>query len=70
MFKLVRQQNTIKQALRCTQRQVARSYSKSRLHQNERVGFRKMATSSGEGTNDAVLVTAGMGILGATCYLV
>ena len=73
MFKLVRQQNTIKEALRCTQRQMVRNYSKAHhrphLHQNGRVGIRKMATN-GEGSNDAALIAAGMGILGVTGYLV
>lgn len=74
MFKLVRHQNTIKNALQCTQRQLVRNHSKAfyrpHIHQNGRAGIRKMTTSNGEGSNDAALIAAGMGILGVTGYMV
>lgn len=74
MFKLVRHQNTIRNALQCTQRQMVRNYSKAfnrpHIHHNGRAGIRKMATTNGEGSNDAALIAAGMGILGVTGYMV
>ena len=74
MFKLVRHQNTIKNALQCTQHQMVRNYVKAfnrpHIHQGGRISIRKMATGNGEGSNDAALIAAGLGILGATGYMV
>eukprot|EP00111_Clytia_hemisphaerica_P018568 TCONS_00054915-protein len=77
MYKIIRQQQTIQRALR-EAKYSRRNYSRLAQQTNQlratptnhgalRAGIRRMATSgSSGGGNDAMLIAAGMGILGAT----
>ena len=77
MFKIIRQQQTIRRAIRLGREQTSRGHSKyiqrqsnvSTIQQKTSVGVRRM-TSGGAGGNDAMLIATGFGVLGVTCTLV
>lgn len=75
MFKIVRQQQAIQRAIREARNHATRNYSNflrkqtPRLNNVKLASIRKMATGSGGGSNDVILIGAGLGILGATCVL-
>jgi len=77
MFKVIRQRHTIQRAIRVGRNQTFRGHSKyiqrqsnvSIIQQNASPGIRHMTSGVG-GSNDAMLIATGLGVLGITGTLV